>query len=76
MDSGADVIVLDQDEAELEELKLSNPKIQTVVANLQKWEESRKVLESLEHVHHLVNNAGIARPAETLMDIKSESIDE
>jgi short-subunit dehydrogenase involved in D-alanine esterification of teichoic acids len=76
LEAGATVTILDQDKVQLQEVKRTHPSMETVFANLLYWEESRAILESLGEFHHLVNNAGIARPAEKLMDVKPESISE
>lgn len=75
-EAGATVTVLDQDESQLEIVSKTLDGIRTISCNLGDWEGTRSKIASLGPFHHLVNNAGVARPAETLLNIKPASIDE
>lgn len=76
MEAGATVVVIDYDAVLLETVKESHPSVETHQVDLSNWEETKKILENVGCVHHLVNNAGIGRPAEKFLDMKPDSIDQ
>jgi short-subunit dehydrogenase involved in D-alanine esterification of teichoic acids len=76
MESGATVHILDQDDTKLAEAKSAYPSITTINADLMDWESTQNKIKEHGPFHHLVNNAGIVRPWEYLLDIKSDSVDQ
>ena len=70
----AEVYALDKNEEGLAALKKDLPNVITVTIDLQNWNETKKIVEALGPVHHLVNNAGIVRGA-TFLDISEQDVD-
>lgn len=56
---GACVFVLDRNAELLAVLKKEYPSITTICVDLLDWAETRRVVESLAPLDHLVNNAGV-----------------
>lgn len=75
LEAGATVTILDQDADQLEIVRQTHPQIKVLVSNLADWEATAGQISTAGPYHHLVNNAGIARPAKTLMTIKPEAFD-
>ncbi|ODM90475.1 Carbonyl reductase [NADPH] 2 [Orchesella cincta] len=76
IDAEASVIAIDYDAALLEKLKNDFPAVETHQVDLSDWEGTRNVIQSIDVIHHLVNNAGTGRPSEKFLDIQSNSIDQ
>jgi len=55
----AHVIALDKNEGSLKKLQETSPSVQTVACDVQNWNETKKLVQSIGPVEHLVNNAGI-----------------
>jgi len=68
------VILVDKDEAALKEAKKVIPDATTVVVDLLDWDATKKALETLGHVDHLVNNAGVNK-REEFLDVTPEALD-
>lgn len=56
---GAIVIATSRNPENLKTLKVECPRIETIVADLQNWEETRSAFDKLEPVDCLLNNAGL-----------------
>lgn len=74
VDLGATVFALDREEGLLAELKLKIPQITTIAVDLRNWEDSRAAVQAIAPIHHLVNNAGIAR-SHSLLNVTEDVID-
>lgn len=57
------VYAISKTKSRLDELKAEHPKINTISVDLTNYDEARKVIDSLEPVDMVVNNAGINIPA-------------
>jgi NADP-dependent 3-hydroxy acid dehydrogenase YdfG len=68
------VILLDKDQSALDEAKKVIPGAILVPADLLNWVETKKALEAIGHVDHLVNNAGVNK-REEFLNITPEAID-
>jgi len=68
------VVVLDKDVEQLAKVKSEFPSVITVTADLSNWDETRKALETVGPIDHLVNNAGVNR-RESFMNVSSQNID-
>ena len=55
----ANVVVLDRNGESLKKLQEALPTVQTATCDVQDWNDTRKTVQSLGPVDHLVNNAGI-----------------
>jgi len=71
---GAVLFVIDKRQDLLEELKKKMPNATTVCQDLLQWDASRKAIEALGPLDHLVNNAGIVLP-NLLSDISESEFD-
>ncbi len=77
VNSGAkNVYALDMNEKKLQDLAKEYPSVVIpVVIDLSKWDETRKIVESLPGpIHHLVNNAGIFIN-EKILDTTNDAVD-
>jgi len=72
--NNAEVLILDKNKEELNKVKAEFPNFVTVAADLINWDETRKAVESLGHIDHLVNNAALD-VRQSFMDISPENID-
>lgn len=61
-------------QSELDLLKKETPSIETFCVDLADWDATRKVLEKLDPVDGLVNNAGVVA-LEGLLDVTQEAYD-
>ena len=61
-EAGANVFAMDREEALLSELKAKYPSVTVIVQDLVDWEETKKAVDAIAPIHHLVNNAGISVP--------------
>ena len=68
------VILVDKDEAGLSEAKKVIPDALTMLIDLLDWEGTKKVLEGIGHVDHLINNAGVNK-REEFLSVTPESLD-
>ena len=59
-EAGATVFAMDREEGLLAELKANCPQVNTITQDLLDWEGTRKAVDAIAPIHHLVNNAGIA----------------
>ena len=71
---GAIVFAFDKDAEKLAELKNEFPEVNIKTVDLLNWEEAKAAVRSISPIHHLVNNAGIMKPAR-LMDATMEEFD-
>lgn len=76
LEASASVVVVDFDAELLKTLRETHPSIETHQVNLADWKGTTEVVQSIGCIHHLVNNAGIGRPAEKFLDIKPDSVDQ
>lgn len=58
--AGAHIVALSRTRSHLETLQAEYPSIDIVDVDIENWEKTRKVVESLGHFDALVNNAAIA----------------
>jgi NADP-dependent 3-hydroxy acid dehydrogenase YdfG len=73
--NGAVVYALSKNPENLKTLSDECPGVKPVVCDLSKWDETEKVLQEIEPVDHLVNNAGVAF-RENFFDIQSDTFDQ
>jgi NAD(P)-dependent dehydrogenase (short-subunit alcohol dehydrogenase family) len=73
-DAGAIVFALDVNEGALKELQVAFPNMIPVQVNLSDWEATKKAVEGILPLHHLVNNAAILK-SDSLLDSSPENID-
>jgi len=71
---GAHVFVIDRDAKLLETLKKDMPKVTTVCLDLTDWDATKKAVEAMAPLDHLVNNAGIVGDA-PLLEVTPETFD-
>jgi len=71
---GAHLFVIDRDVKLLENLKKDMPRVTTIHLDLLDWDATKKAVESLAPLHHIVNNAGIVGDS-TLLDLTPETFD-
>ncbi|ODM93717.1 L-xylulose reductase [Orchesella cincta] len=71
---GATVYALSKNPSNLESLKKDFPNVIPICVDLSNWEEVKKVVEPLEALDVLINNAGINEPC-TFLEITGESFD-
>ncbi|OWF39734.1 L-xylulose reductase-like [Mizuhopecten yessoensis] len=74
VECGAETYALSRTQADLDTLKSEVPSMHIVLADLQDWDGSRKVIEQLGPIDLLVNNAGVGRNA-LFMEVKKEELD-
>ena len=72
--AGATVLALDCNEEAMAQLRSEFPSIIPIIVNLLDWNATKKAVESILPLNHLVNNAGILLGGE-LIDIPQEDID-
>ncbi|CAD5114369.1 DgyrCDS3505 [Dimorphilus gyrociliatus] len=70
----AKVYAIGRTEKELNELKAVNDGIVPLCVDLANWNETVSILEKLEPIHYLVNNAGVTH-LEDFLSISKESVD-
>jgi len=70
----ATVILVDKDELGLSEAKKEIPGALTYPIDLLDWEGTKKVLETIGHVDHLVNNAGVNK-RQGFLEVTPEALD-
>ncbi|XP_045212985.1 L-xylulose reductase-like [Mercenaria mercenaria] len=71
---GAEVIILDKIEADLQKFKEEEPSIIPLPCDLCDWDATRKAVESVGPVHLLVNSAGVA-VLTPFVDVKKSELD-
>ncbi len=68
------MLALDINQKYLDDLKATYPNIIPVAVDLSQWDETRKIVEGLGPIHHLVNNAGIFLH-EPVLEITEQTVD-
>ncbi|KAL4239785.1 hypothetical protein ACF0H5_000588 [Mactra antiquata] len=71
---GAEVIVLEKIEEELNKFKQEEPSIIPLPCDLSDWDATRKAVESAGPIHLLVNSAGVAAIT-PFLDVKKSELD-
>jgi L-xylulose reductase len=74
LEAQAVVTILDKDEDLLQEVKKQYPNVTTIAVNLLDWEATKKAVATIDHIDHLVNNAGVNR-RESFLDVSQENLD-
>ena len=74
--SGANVYALSKTKANLDSLIKEVPTVQPIHVDLQDWNETRKVVDEIEQLDGLVNNAAILPVHEDAVDVSKEVIDQ
>ncbi|CAG7693754.1 unnamed protein product [Allacma fusca] len=72
---GATVFALDREAEELSKLKESLPEVQTIVVDLLDWNSTKRAVEGIAPIHHLVNNAGVFGGSHKLVDVDEKRIE-
>jgi len=73
-EAGAAVFALDSNADALKQLKLELPNVVPLHVDLLDWDASRKAVEAVLPLHHLVNNAGVYKFGGVL-DTTVETVD-
>ncbi|XP_060575499.1 L-xylulose reductase-like [Ruditapes philippinarum] len=71
---GADTVALSRTQSDLDSLKAEVPAITTVQCDLQDWDRTREILQTVGDIDLLVNNAGVSR-IDKFLDVKKEDLD-
>ncbi len=71
---GATIIAVSRNPANLESLQKEFPKIEIRAVDMEDWKATKAAIESIGHVHFLINNAGICE-RQGFLDIEPESFD-
>jgi len=66
VENNGTVFALSKTKERLEELKEEYPQVETLCVDLTDWKETRRIVQSLDPVHMLINNAAINIPGETM----------
>ena len=72
---GGEVYALGRSKEALDSLAKESERIHPVLADLSDWKNTRDVLEKLEVMDGVVNNAGISYPWENSLDVSKDIID-
>ena len=74
-DAGAEVFALAKDKKQLESLVAESSGVHAVLADLSKWDETRAVLEELDIMDGVVNNAAVGNPRTDSLQVPKEMIE-
>ena len=72
---GGEVYALGRSKEALDSLVKESERIHPLLADLSDWKNTRDVLEKLEVMDGVVNNAGISYPWENSLDVSKDIID-
>jgi L-xylulose reductase len=75
LEAGATVVVLDKDSSSIHELLEQHPTVEAIAVDLANWKQTTEAVSKVLPIHHLVNNAGVLRPAVPFLEIQSEDVD-
>ncbi|XP_045167658.2 L-xylulose reductase-like [Mercenaria mercenaria] len=73
-EAGCKVYALSRTKSTLDSLVAEHPKIVPMLANLSNWDDARRMLEDLEPLDGLVNNAGILEERYSVVDCPRDYI--
>ena len=72
---GGEVYALSKTKENLDSLTKESERIHPIVADLSDWNNTRAVLEKMDAMDGVVNNAGVANPWENSLGVSKEILD-
>ena len=72
---GGEVYALSKTKENLDSLTKESERIHPIVADLSDWDNTRAVLEKMDAMDGVVNNAGVANPWENSLGVSKEILD-